>query len=195
MSDLTNNEKSNAFFDNIAKTIEEARRIAGRTVNLAMCVTYYEVGRQIVEEEQGGQTRAAYGKKLLSELSKYLNDRFGKGFSETNLRNARKFYQTYSKSIQQTISAELDNGVQPRIQQTVSAEFEQPFLDSVLSNRNAPSIRQMILAESYPFKLSWSHYLILMRIKNKDERRFYETEAVKQNWTYQWLQRQYGSSL
>jgi predicted nuclease of restriction endonuclease-like (RecB) superfamily len=68
-------------------------------------------------------------------------------------------------------------------------------LVSVLESKSTPSIRQTIFAESYPFKLSWSHYLILMRIKNEDERRFYEIESVKQQWTYQWLQRQYGSSL
>jgi predicted nuclease of restriction endonuclease-like (RecB) superfamily len=54
---------------------------------------------------------------------------------------------------------------------------------------------QMSSAESYPFMLSWSHYLILMRIKNEQERHFYEIEAAKQQWTYKQLQRQYGSSL
>jgi len=54
---------------------------------------------------------------------------------------------------------------------------------------------QTLLAESYPFTLSWSHYLILMRIKNDDERRFYEIEATKQQWSFRLLQRQYGSSL
>ena len=49
--------------------------------------------------------------------------------------------------------------------------------------------------ESYPFNLSWSHYLILMRIKNDNERRFYEIEAVRQQWTCRYLGRQYGSSL
>ena len=183
------------FFDNVAKTIEEARRMAGRTANLTMCLTYYEVGRQIVEEEQGGQARARYGKKLLVELSKHLNARFDKGFSETNLRNARKFYLVYSKSIQQTISAELKNGTQPRIQQMISAESKRQPSDDILEKNSSLSLRHAAIAGYYPFNLSWSHYLILMRIKNEDERRFYEVEAEKQNWTYQWLQRQYGSSL
>ena len=47
----------------------------------------------------------------------------------------------------------------------------------------------------YPFKLSWSHYLVLMRIKNDEERCFYEIEAAKQNWDYRWMQKQYASSL
>ena len=47
----------------------------------------------------------------------------------------------------------------------------------------------------YPFTLSWSHYLILMRIESDEERRFYEIESQKQNWSVRQLQRQYNSSL
>ena len=184
-TDLTQ-DKSNVFFDNVALTIEEGRRMISRSVNLSMCATYYEVGRQIVEEEQGGQARATYGKRLLPELSAFLNARFGKGFSETTLKNARKFYQIYYPSIGQTIFTESENDEKNANRQS---------LVSVLEKKNFSSIRQTIFAESYPFRLSWSHYLILIRIKNEDERRFYEIESVKQQWTYQWLQRQYGSSL
>jgi len=68
MSNLVGNDETRTFFDNVAHTIEDARRMTGRTVNLMMCVTYFEVGRQIVEEEQGGQARATYGAKLLAEF-------------------------------------------------------------------------------------------------------------------------------
>jgi len=54
---------------------------------------------------------------------------------------------------------------------------------------------QAMLLKSYPFRLSWSHYLVLMRIVNNDERRFYEIEAIKQNWDYRWLRKQYLGSL
>ena len=131
----------------------------------------------IVEEEQGGKARAEYGKGLLAGLSAYLNDRVGKGFSETTLRNARKFYQVYAPSIQQALLAES--------QKTPS--LPTPF--------GKPQKQQAMLAESYPFSLSWSHYLILMRIENEQARRFYEIESVRQQWTYRQLQRQYGSSL
>ena len=104
MSDLM---KHNDFFENVAKIIEQARRHVGRTADLTMCLTYFEIGRMIVEEEQGGNARAEYGRGLLAALSSFLNTRFKKGFSETNLRNARKFYQVYADSIQQTMSAEL----------------------------------------------------------------------------------------
>jgi predicted nuclease of restriction endonuclease-like (RecB) superfamily len=171
----------NEFFNNVAKIIEQARVYVGRTADLTMCVTYFEVGRMIVEEEQGGKARAEYGRGLLKELSAYLNERVGKGFSESTLRNARKFYQVYAPAIQQTAFAELQGKTdEGQKQQTLFAESEKS---------------QTAFSQSYPFTLSWSHYLILMRIKNTDERRFYEIEAARQQWTFRQLQRQYGSSL
>jgi len=111
MNDLSNNQNASVFFENVAQIIEKARRFVGRTADITMCVTYFEIGRMIVEEEQDGKARAEYGRGLLPELSAFLNGRFKKGFSETNLRNARKFYQVYADSIQQTLSAELSNMV------------------------------------------------------------------------------------
>ena len=188
-----------AFFETIARTIEHARRFVGRTVDLTMCVTYFEIGRMIVEEEQGGKARAEYGRELLPKLAEYLVGRFGKGFSATNLRNARKFYEVYAPAIQQTISAELTNDPQPRIQQTLSAELgdasQKPKGQSITAQFKAAQKGQTMSAFSYPFTLGWSHYLILMRIKNDMERRFYEIEAEKEQWTVAQLSRQYGSSL
>ena len=173
MSDLTKTKNANAFFENVAQIIENARRFVGRTADLTMCVTYFEIGRMIVEEEQGGKVRADYGRGLLPELSTFLNGRVGKGFSVSTLTNARKFYQVYADSIRHTLFAELDASKEKGISQTLFT----------------------ISAEDSPFTLSWSHYLILMRIKNDDERSFYEIEATKQQWTFRQLQRQYGSSL
>lgn len=170
-------EKGNVFFDNVAKIIEQARAYVGRTADLAMCATYFEIGRMIVEEEQGGKARAEYGKGLLKELSAYLNQRVGKGFSESTLRNARKFYQVYAPSIQQTMFAESEKKQTPTVQSSLKQK------------------EQTMFAESYPFTLSWSHYLILMRIQNEQERSFYEIEATRQHWTFRQLQRQFGSSL
>jgi len=142
---------SGGFFDSVASLIEQARKHVGRTADLTMCVTNYIIGKMIVEQEQDGESRARYGHGIIPELSVYLTKRFGKGFSETNIRNFRKFYQIYSPSIRQIISAESDAGSIIPIQQILSAELN-------------------------PFKLGWSHYQVLMRIKNEDERRFYEGE-------------------
>ena len=219
------------FFETIAQTIEQARRFVGRTVDLTMCVTYFEIGRRIVEEEQGGMARAEYGSALMSKLAEYLTERFGKGYSLRTLGNAKNFYQVYAPAIRQTMFAEFENGSQNPISQTMFTELgtsknkqiRQTLPDELEDNSqnqkgqsmtaqleppsNIP-IRQTMFAElgnsgksqtmlgfSYPFTLGWSHYLVLMRIKNDAERRFYEIEATNENWTVRQLSRQYGSSL
>ena len=167
---------SNVLFEEIASILEEARNNAKTAVNLCMVYSYYEVGKHIVEEEQEGRYRAEYGKKLLENLSDFLNARFGKGFSATNLRQMRKFYKVYSHdTIQQTASAELTS----EIQQMLSAELQ--------IVRNIEIERR--------FYLSWSHYLKLMRISNMEERHFYEIEATKNNWSVSELNRQFDSAL
>ena len=75
--------------------LEIARSQAYHTVNSIMVETYWKIGQRIVEEEQGGASRAEYGTKLIENLSRYLTDTFGKGFSEANLQNMRNFYLVY----------------------------------------------------------------------------------------------------
>ena len=115
----------NSFFDNVAQIIEQARKYVGRTVDVTMCITYFEIGRMIVEEEQGGKVRATFGEKLVAELSAFLNGRFGRGFSVTTLQNARKFYLTYASSIQQTVFTKLENGEHTGKRQTSFALLKQ----------------------------------------------------------------------
>lgn len=75
-----------SFFESISNVLAKARKNAKTAVNLSMVYAYYEVGRMIVEEEQRGENRAAYGKYLLKGLSEYLSEKYGKGFSVTNLK-------------------------------------------------------------------------------------------------------------
>lgn len=98
------------FLENVSEVLAQARKNAKTAVNLAMVYTYYEIGRMIVEEEQHGQNRAAYGKQILQELSQYLSEKFGKGFSTTNLKQMRQFYTVYSQDqISQTLSDQFKN--------------------------------------------------------------------------------------
>lgn len=83
------------IYSDIAELLNIARAKAYYAVNSIMVETYWKIGQRIVEEEQGGSSRAEYGTKLIENLSKYLTDTFGKGFSEANLQNMRKFYLTY----------------------------------------------------------------------------------------------------
>jgi predicted nuclease of restriction endonuclease-like (RecB) superfamily len=147
-----------------------------------MVYTYYEIGRYIVEDEQQGEQRAEYGKALLKELSAKLIEKFGDGFSYPMLKNMRQFYMMYSKNrIGSTVSSQLqiaDNN-HFEIAQTLSAQSQ----------------KSETLSRKLQFTLSWSHYLILMRVQNPDARRFYEIEATGQQWSVRQLARQCASSL
>lgn len=99
----------NSVLTDIVHIIETARTGAYQVVNTAMVEAYWLVGKRIVEEEQQDAERAKYGAEIIKTLSKELSKGFGRGFSETNIRNFRLFYLTFSSfpPIQQTLSAKL----------------------------------------------------------------------------------------
>ncbi|MBQ7479676.1 MAG: hypothetical protein IJT01_12420, partial [Selenomonadaceae bacterium] len=103
-------QEASGFLRRVGAILEKARQNVKTAVNLNMVYTYYEIGRQIVEEEQQGKGRAEYGKRILAELSEYLTQRFGKGFSSDNLKLMRKFYQIYSvDQIGETVFPQFKN--------------------------------------------------------------------------------------
>jgi len=109
----------NNLFDRIADILVEARTRVVREINKAQVLAYWEIGREIVEFEQKGKTRAEYGEELIVRLAKDMTERFGRGFSERNLRNIRAFYLNFP--IRQTLSAESTKGQKFL---TLSDEFE-----------------------------------------------------------------------
>lgn len=165
------------LFDCIAKLIDDGRKQIAKTVNSAMVYTYYGVGQYIVEFEQGGETRAAYGKSVLKRLSARLTERYGNGWSVDTLEKSRKFFIEYSNS-----ATLLRNLNEHKISATVSRKLDAPEIVNTV-------------CEIHEFRLSWSHYLVLMHINNPQARSFYEIEAFKQQWSVRQLQRQIGSSL
>jgi predicted nuclease of restriction endonuclease-like (RecB) superfamily len=180
---MKNTPSNIKFFSKVVDLLQSARSKVVQTLNQTMVTTYFEIGRMIIEEEQGGKQRADYGKKVIKELSKVLTVEFGKGFSERNIEQMRQFYLVYSKP--QTLSADF------KISQTSSAEFENGISET--SSQISKFEKQQTLSDE--FKLSWSHYLKLMRIDDENERKFYEIEAFKNNWSVRELQRQYDSAL
>ncbi len=106
------------LLNRIAEIFKHARSKALREINKAQVLAYWEIGREIVEFEQKGKTRAEYGEKLLVKISKSLSAKFGRGFSAENLRLMRKFYITYQKS--KTLSWKSGN----EKSKTPSAKFE-----------------------------------------------------------------------
>ena len=97
-----------ALYGHILAVLTQARQQAKRNVNQTMVQAYWQVGRLIIEHEQAGQTRAAYGSKTLQTLAQRLTEKFGRGFSLANLRNFRQFHLTFTEDeIRYSASSEL----------------------------------------------------------------------------------------
>ena len=174
----------------VARLLESARHAAARSVNAVMTATYWEIGRRIVEYEQGGEVRAGYGEALLRRLSVDLTRRFGRGFSERNVEQMRAFYSGWP--ISQTLSAESGRPSpvpdMADISRTASAE-------SRPARTATPSRVSGIAALAARFPLPWSHYVRLLGVGNAKAREFYETEAFRGGWTVRQLDRQIGSQF
>lgn len=143
---LINDNKINHIFDGIKELVIKSRNKVYQTVNTEMLNLYWNIGKAIMEMQQGDK-RANYGDAMLDKLSQKLTNEFGKGFSSRNLRTMRKFYLMYP------------------IWKTVSA------------------------------KLSWSHYLELIKIDEEPKRKFYLNECINSKWSVRELQRQRDSLL
>ncbi len=136
----------NPIFEEIRDLINTSRNRVYSVVNTEMLNLYWNIGKIIMEIQQGNE-RASYGDAVLQKLSEKLTNEFGKGFSARNLRTMRKFYLMYP------------------IWKTVSA------------------------------KLSWSHYLELIKIDEENKRKFYLNECINSKWSVRELQRQRDSLL
>ena len=157
-----------SIYPDIQSILLQARRQVITSVNTMMVYAYFEIGHTIVEHEQWGSERAVYSVETLKNLSQELTKEFWKGFSVTNLQQMRNFYIAYQK------------------QQTLSAKSWENIKSSTVLRKSETLSRK--------FELSWSHYLILMRLEEK-ERAFYEKETIINNWSIRELQRQFDSSL
>jgi len=101
-------ENEKIFFTDIARILTEGRHKVHVAVNFTMVETYWNISKRIVEQEQHGKERANYGDQLIVNLSRYLSDTFGKGFSEANLWNFKQFYLTWpNDEILYTLCREL----------------------------------------------------------------------------------------
>jgi len=153
----------NSLYKEIKNILQEARQSAYRSVNFAMVIAYWKIGKRIVEEEQKGKSKAAYGTALLKELSVQLTADFGKGYSETNLKYFRQFYLTFSF---------YENG-------------------HALSDQSNVTVNQK--SHALRSELTWTHYRLLMRVENEVARHYYMEEAIAQNWSTRALERQINS--
>ena len=161
----------------VRSLIQSARHMAASTVNTLQVRTNFEIGRRIVEHEQKGEKRAGYGQELLKALSARLTAEFGQGFSVSNLQLMRKFFIEYKFRIQQQAAVKLTVA---KIQQQPAVEF-------------SPVIAKP--SQKSPFTLSWTHYVLLLTVKDLDERSFYEIEAASEGWSIPEMKRQVAACL
>ncbi|RRA50386.1 YhcG family protein [Acidipila sp. EB88] len=157
-----------ALLESVSDLLLNGRQSAAKSVNAVLTTTYWLVGRRLVEFEQGGKERAAYGSELLKRLSVDLRNQLGRGFSERNLEQMRQFYLQWFNP--QTLSADSGHHVGRGISQTPSAKS---------SPGHVPT-----------FPLSWSHYVRLLSVPELTVRRHYEEEALRGGWSVRQLDRQ-----
>lgn len=193
--------KYSLLIKDITSVLETARRTSARAVNAILTATYWEIGRRIIEYEYQGMDRIEYyGEKLLENLSKDLQRKFGRGFSRPNLTLMKLFYQEYPhEKICQTLS---NKSFIKNISQTLSAKSSQqlnirqtPSGKSSDNTAQTPSGQSFLTRLSNLFPLPWSHYVRLLTIKNEDARKFYETEALRNGWSVRQLDRQISSQF
>ena len=173
---IKHNEKSeeNIFIKDLRTIVSADRDTSYRMANIMQVLQNWLIGRRIVVQEQQGRARADYGKHIIELASLSLSEAFGRGFSETQVRNYRKFYLAFSNLL---------------IQQTMPAEFRSR-LASIQQTMPAESVSDGIVL---PVQLSWSHYERLIRIADPKARMWYMQEAATQQWDYRTLKRNIDS--
>lgn len=169
------NDEDNMLVNDLRSIVSKARSKAFAAVNYSLVERNWRIGQRIVEEEQNGASRAEYGKHVIEVASAALTKEFGKGFSETNIMNFKKFYLKFKElTIPQTLSEEFkkqkhqtlsdESSLLPQKGQTQPAQFELRFLP-------------------------WSHYERLIRVEDKKAREWYAKEAFEQGWSFRTLNR------
>lgn len=185
----------------VVELLDAARRASARVVNSLMTATYWEIGRRIVEHEQGGQKRAGYGEELLEGLSRDLTRRFGRGFGVIQLRTMRQFYTTHplTDEIQSLIGESPIR--QSVIDESTKSLTVAPIRQSAIGEFGSPrSATQSPVLESlgrvaHAFPLPWTHYVRLLRVRNALAREFYAREALAGGWSVRQLDRQINSQF
>ena len=160
---LNDQDHETQYLSSIDRTVELARNYAYKQVSKAQIVMNCLLGYWLVELQQTGNSRAAYGKELLKSISQTLTERYGRGFSVDTLENMRKFYLTYKDRISETVF---------RI-----------FVDE----KSETAFRKLV--DESDFIVPWSHYLKLMQVSDGQIRLWYEREAANEGWDVRTLQR------
>ena len=169
------NDEDNMLVNDLRSIVSKARSKAFAAVNYSLVERNWRIGQRIVEQEQNGASRAEYGKHVIEIASAALTEEFGKGFSETNIMNFKKFYLKFKElTIPQTVSEEFKKQKQQTLSDELSSHFQK--------GQTPPAQFELRL-------LPWSHYERLIRIEDKKAREWYAKEAFEQGWSFRTLNR------
>ena len=204
-----------SLYDRIREILQSAKTTVARSVNTTQVLANWLVGREIVEEEQKGQNRADYGKRLVATLSIQITREFGPGYSVQNLFYFKQFYLTYSNLLSPDLIVHAMRGQLPRERTSKKlhalrgesksackqpeARYCGPIVDAARQLSGAAigyavSSQSWTPGQLHP-NLSWTHYRTLLRVDKPEARAFYEIEAIKNNWGARELERQICSLL
>lgn len=169
------NDEDNMLVNDLRSIVSKARSKAFAAVNYSLVERNWRIGQRIVEQEQNGASRAEYGKHVIEVASAALTKEFGKGFSETNIMNFKKFYLKFKElTIPQTVSEEFKKQKQQTLSDELSSHFQK--------GQTPPAQFELRL-------LPWSHYERLIRVEDKKAREWYAKEAFEQGWSFRTLNR------
>ena len=169
------NDEDNMLVNDLRSIVSKARSKAFAAVNYSLVERNWRIGQRIVEQEQNGASRAEYGKHVIEVASAALTEEFGKGFSETNIMNFKKFYLKFKElTIPQTVSEEFKMQKQQTLSDELSSHFQK--------GQTPPAQSELRL-------LPWSHYERLIRVEDKKAREWYAKEAFEQGWSFRTLNR------
>ena len=183
----------------VTQLLDSARAQSARSVNAILTVTYWLIGRRVIEFEQSGKKRAEYGEQILEQLADDLTEKYGRGFGKSNLFLMRSFYLRY-ENIFRTLSGKLLLPAQDTERTTsVASKKKQENIFQTVSGKlpvaQSSERESVVQALAARFILSWSHYARLLSIESDEARTFYEAEALRGGWTVRQLDRQIATSF
>jgi predicted nuclease of restriction endonuclease-like (RecB) superfamily len=183
---------ADAIFERVTRILDEARASVVRSVNSAMVLAYWQIGREMVETLQGGDRRGSYGERTVEELAARLTAKYGRGFSKSNLWYFRQFYVAYPdrqpvvRTAPEKLHEPRGESAKPRPSRRRS---ETPLADL------SAAIEHRETLVGFSASLSWTHYRTLMGVEHPAERAFYEIEAEREGWNVAELERQIHTLL
>ena len=178
-----------SLFAKVATILDRARAGVVRSVNSEMLLAYWHIGREIVEALQGGLERAEYGTALIETLAERLTRQYGQGFSSTNLRYFRSFFQVYADRVPEIRHTPCGESGHGQLASEIRHTARGVLSDLSLAVENPDTIR------GFSATLGWAHYRALMSVENRSARLFYEIEAEKDGWSVRHLERQVHTLL